>query len=98
MLAAFGRRRLQRIAVQPLPHVEIVELLVPQHPGKGLALDAAHVLVVDAFLPGGVEEVGLGDALAEDVVKVGEGRPLRCSPARSRTRTVTLPRAGTVRR
>ena len=72
VLAAFGRRRLQRIAVEPLPHVEIVELLVPQHPGKGLALDAAHVLVVDAFLSGGVEEVGLGDALAEDVIKIDE--------------------------
>ena len=63
VLAAFGRRRLQRIAVQPLPHIEIVELLVPQHPGKGLALDAAHVLVVDAFLSGGVEA----------------GRPRRCA-------------------
>jgi hypothetical protein len=72
VLAAFGRRRLQRIAVEPLPHVEIVELLVPQHPGEGLALDAAHVLVVDAFLSGGVEQVGLGDALAEDVIKIDE--------------------------
>jgi hypothetical protein len=60
-----------------LPHVEIVELLIPQHPGEGLALNAAHVLVVNAFLAGGVEEVGLGDALAEDVIKVDECGPLR---------------------
>ena len=75
VLAALGRRRLQRIAVEPLSYIEIVELLVPQHPGKGLALDAPHVLVGDPILPGGVEEIGLAKASAEDVVKVGEGRP-----------------------
>src|SRR6186997_2477316 len=73
MLAALRRRRLQRIAVEPLSHIEIVELLVPQHAGKGLALDTPHVLVADIFLSRSVEEFRFGNAPAEDVVEVDEG-------------------------
>jgi len=68
-LAALGRRRLQRIAVQPFANVEVVKLFVPEHAGKGLALDAAQVFVGDVFLQRGIKAVDLGGALNEDFVE-----------------------------
>src|SRR5438034_3275892 len=50
VLPALGRRRLRRIAVEPALHIEIIELLAPQHPGEGLTLYAPHILVGDAPL------------------------------------------------
>ncbi len=73
VLAPRGRRRLQRIAVQPPADVEVVKLLVPKHAGKGLALDAAHVLVGDVLLQDGIKGVGLGDPLGEDFIEAQEG-------------------------
>jgi hypothetical protein len=75
VLAAFGWRRLQRIAVEHCHHVEIVELLVPQHPGKAWRW-MRHMSSSSMLSVGRRREVGLGDALAEDVIKIGDA-PLR---------------------
>src|SRR5437868_1011297 len=72
LFAAFGRRRLQRIPVEPFPHIEVIKLLAPQHPGKGLALYAARILVGNAFLQGSVEFIRLGNAPDEYVVESDE--------------------------
>src|SRR5467141_2650660 len=81
VLTAFGGRRLERIAVEPSPHVEVVELLAPQHAGEGLALDAPHVLVGNAFLQDSVEGIRLGKALRENALKVAEGGRARLARA-----------------
>src|SRR5689334_238512 len=81
MLAPLWRRRLARIAVEPLTHVEIVELFVPKHAGEGLPLDAAQVLVGNVFLQRGVEGVRLSFALRHDVVKADEGIHARLARA-----------------
>src|SRR5262249_9092860 len=71
--ATLGGRRLQRIAIQPCPDVEIVKLLVPKHAGKGLPLDPAHILIADAILQRGIKGVGLADAPGEDLVEPDKG-------------------------
>src|SRR5262249_20267993 len=81
VLATFGRRQLSRIALEPSPDVEVIELLAPEHAGEGLALDAPHVLVRDAFLHHGVEGIGLGNALFENVVEAAEGLRARLTRA-----------------
>src|SRR5436190_3478851 len=65
ILAAFRGRRLQRIAVQPLPYIEVVELLAPQQTGKGLALNAPHVRVGNISLPCSIEGIRFGNARIE---------------------------------
>src|SRR6516225_11495237 len=85
VLVPLGRWRLVRIAVEPSAHVEIVELLVPQHPGKGLPLDAPHVLVGNVLLQGGVEGVCLSLALRHDVVEADEGIHARLARAQPDT-------------
>src|SRR6266436_2850471 len=77
VLAALGRRRLGRIAIEPMLHIEVVELLVPQHPGECLALYTPHVLVADACLPGTVEGIRLGNSPDKGTIEAGEAsRPV----------------------
>src|SRR5215471_16724145 len=71
-LATLGRRRLSRIAIEPTQHVEVIKLLVPQHPCQGLTLYPTYVLIDNASLPRGVEDIGLGQATGENVIEVGE--------------------------
>jgi hypothetical protein len=44
LLALFGRRRSGGVALKPAVHHVAVVLLAPQHAGKRLALDVAHVV------------------------------------------------------
>src|SRR5437764_15183432 len=81
VLVPLWRRRLAGIAVEPLTHVEIVELFVPQHAGEGLPLDAAHVLVGNVLLHRGVEGVRLSLALRHDVIEADEGIHARLARA-----------------
>src|SRR5213080_3895359 len=83
MVAAFRRRRLERVALEPAPHVEVVELLAPQHAGERLALDAPHVLIRNAFLQSAVEGISIAHALREDIVKAAEGSRARLAHAQS---------------
>src|SRR5215204_4664737 len=69
---ALRRRRLERIAIQPLLHIEVVELLAPQHPSKGLTLYTPHVLVGDVFLQISVEGVRLDNTSREHAVEIDE--------------------------
>ena len=80
------RRRLQRVAVQPLRDVEVIELLGPDHAGERLALHEARVRIGDVLLQRGVELVGLGPAPREDRVEIVEaaGRVVRRQPQRAR--------------
>src|SRR5262252_1090696 len=71
-LATLGRRRLSRIAVEPTQHVEVIKLLVPQHPRQRLTLYPAYVLVGNASLQRGVKGTGLGKARRENIIEVGE--------------------------
>src|SRR5215211_3989626 len=71
-LAALRRRRLERIAIQPFLHIEVVELLAPQHPGKGLTLYTPHVPVADVFLQISVEGIRLDNASREHAVEIDE--------------------------
>src|SRR5262245_66200388 len=45
VLPVLWRRRLSRIAIEPMLHIEVIKLLVPQHSGEGLTLYSPHVLV-----------------------------------------------------
>ena len=72
VFADFGRGRLAGIALQPQFDAVMVKLLAPQQPGQGLPLHPSLVVVQIGALNGGVEGVGLGDALLEDGVEVAE--------------------------
>src|SRR5215469_15644446 len=77
-LPVLRRRGLTRIAVEPMLHVEIIKLLVPQHSGKGLTLYPPHVLLGDGSLQRSIEGVCLGNAVRENIIKaVKAARPLR---------------------
>ena len=69
---SIGRRRLPWVTIQPLRHVEIVELLAPQHAGKGLPLHQAHVGVRDPGLQHGVEGISFLPALRHQCIEVRE--------------------------
>src|SRR5215469_5899901 len=70
-------RRLTRIPVEPMLHVEIIKLLVPQHSGKGLTLYPSHVLVGDASLQGSIKDVRLANAPRENIIEaVKAARPV----------------------
>ncbi len=74
-MQALGRRcGLGRVAVEPLVHIEIVELLGPQQPGQCLALHIARIGVGDAVLQGGIEVIGLLTAQLEELAGVDGGR------------------------
>ncbi len=57
-----------RIAVLPLLHVVVVELLRPDHPCQGLTLDRAAIGPGHAALERVVERIGLGLATREQLV------------------------------
>src|SRR5215203_2227135 len=73
VLAAFRRGWLKRIAIQPVPYLQMIELLAPQHSGKGLALYAPHVLVDNVLLQGSIKGVCLVDTSGKYVVETGTG-------------------------
>ncbi len=56
------------IALQPAVHVEVEELLRPQHPGQRLAQHASFVLAGARGREGGVEPVGVALALDHGLV------------------------------
>ncbi len=66
-------RRLRGIAIQPLRHIPVVELLAPQHAGEGLALHAAPIRIRQAGLLRGIEGVGFAKSCRDDCVEVGKG-------------------------
>jgi len=53
------RRRLRRIALQPVVDVEVIELLRPQQAGERLALDQPRIAVEPRVVDLVVELVGL---------------------------------------
>ena len=71
-LRSNGGGWLPRIAAQPLGHVEVKELLAPDHAGKRLTLDKPGVGIGNILLQLGVEFVGFATALSEEGVEVGE--------------------------
>ncbi len=72
--AGGGRRRLRGIAVEPLAHDEVVELPRPEQAGVGLARHRALGRGERGRDDGGVELVGLADAVGEDGVEAGAER------------------------
>src|SRR5262252_4822140 len=71
-LATLGWRWLSRIAIEPTQHVEVIKLLVPEHPRQCLTLYPAQVLIDDAPLQRGVKGIGFGKATGENTIEVGE--------------------------
>src|SRR5215472_18120254 len=69
VLPVLRRRWLTRIAIEPMLHIEVIELLVPQHSGEGLTLYSPHVLVDDASLYRGIKDVRLGNAPGENIIE-----------------------------
>src|SRR5215471_8523719 len=69
VLAALRRRRLSRIAIEPMLHIEVIELLVPQHSGEGLTLYSPHVVVDDASLECGVKGIRLGNTTGKNIIE-----------------------------
>src|SRR6516165_1124196 len=72
VLPVLRRRRLSWIAIEPMLHIEVIKLLVPQHSGKGLTLYPPHVLVDDASLERGVEGIGLGNAPGKNIIEAAQ--------------------------
>ncbi len=70
VLARRGRGRFERVAVEPVAHDVVVELLGPDQPGEGAALDRRRLLV-EHRVQRGVEAIGFGDARVEAAVEVG---------------------------
>src|SRR5262249_33567878 len=62
-------RRLSRIAIEPMLHIEVIKLLVPQHSGEGLTLYSPHVLVDNASLECGVKGIRLGNAPGKNIIE-----------------------------
>ena len=67
------RRGLGRIALEPCRNVEIVELLRPQHAGKGRALDNAPARVGNILLERGIELVGFRQPVGENAIESNKG-------------------------
>ena len=70
------RRRLAGIALQPLRHVVVEELLAPDHPGQRLPLDEP-LIVGQACLQAVVEVVGLATAPLDQAVEAGKRLDVR---------------------
>src|SRR5258708_28164560 len=79
-------RRLGRIACKPVLHVEVIEVVRPQHPGDGLALHEFCIGAGLCRLDGGVKLVGLLLALCEEGIEIGEGVDLTPCPLSIRWR------------
>src|SRR5215467_10656917 len=75
VLPVFRRRRLSRIAIEPMLHIEVIELLVPQHSSKGLTLYPPHVLVDNVSLERGIEGIGLGNAPGKNIIEAVKAAP-----------------------
>src|SRR5262249_44413382 len=70
---AAGRRRwLGWIAVDPGVHIVTVELLAPQHAGKGLTLDLAEIGGAAGIGERTEEFVSFGYPIAEDLIEIVE--------------------------
>ena len=71
---AFGRwRQLAGIAIEPLRHVVIEELLAPDHSREGLTLDVTNVSVGNILLQLGVELIRFATALGHDAIELSKG-------------------------
>src|SRR6516162_8628598 len=68
VLPVLRRRGLSRIAIEPMLHIEVIKLLVPQHSGEGLTLYSPHVLVGDASLMRGIKGIRLGNAPGKNII------------------------------
>ena len=66
------RRRLARVAAQPFAHVEVVELLGPEHAGQRLPVHPFLLLAQTGRLDSGVELAGIGYSPGQDVLEVAE--------------------------
>eukprot|EP00659_Diplonema_papillatum_P003495 gene3494-biopygen3434 len=74
-MQTLGRRRgLGRIAVEPLIHVEVVQLLGPQQPRQSLALHVACVFIGDVLLQRRVEIISLLTAFFEQLARIDPRR------------------------
>src|SRR5690242_21687651 len=90
-MPAAGRRCwLPRVTIKPLPDIEMVELLAPQHSGQRLALHETHVLICNARVKDRIERVRVPSALCHHLVEVGEARRLRHAQAQPDTHNDTL--------
>src|SRR6516225_11064863 len=69
VLPVLRRRGLSWIAIEPMLHIEVIKLLVPQHSSEGLTLYSPHVLVDDASLERGVKSIRLGNAPGENIIE-----------------------------
>src|SRR5215469_4087919 len=69
VLPVFRRRRLIRIAIEPMLHIEVIKLFVPQHSGEGLTLYSPNVLVDNASLECGVKGIRLGNAPGKNIIE-----------------------------
>src|SRR6516225_9018576 len=69
VLPVLRRRGLSRIAIEPMLHIEVIKLLVPQHSGESLTLYPPHVLVDHASLERGVKGIRLGNAPGENIIE-----------------------------
>src|SRR5215472_1755647 len=73
VLPVLRRRGLSRIAIEPMLHIEVIKLLVPQHSGESLTLYPPHVLVDNASLERGVKGIRLGNAPGENIIEAVKG-------------------------
>ena len=72
--AAFGRRRLSGIALEPMLHREVKELLGPQQAGIGLAHHGALMLIEIGRDARVVELAGFADSIFEYFLELGTKR------------------------
>ena len=71
---ASGRRRLFRIAIQPAVDHIVIELPRPEQAGIGLPGNLSLFFVDIRRQPGGIEFVGLADAIDKDPIEIGSKR------------------------
>src|SRR5439155_9807244 len=72
---ARGRRRLRRVALEPVLHDVVVELLRPEQARVGLTDDGLLALAERPGDVAGVERVRLADAVREDAAPVRAAAP-----------------------
>src|SRR5207247_9919796 len=71
LAAARGRRRLRRVALEPVLHDVVVELLRPEQARVGLTDDGLLALAERPGNVARVERIRLADAVREDAARVG---------------------------
>src|SRR3954452_25504828 len=76
VLSCRRRRGPRRIAIKPLRHIEIEDLLAPDQSGQCLALHARIVFSQPAIVERPEESVGLDHAVGEDPICITERRSM----------------------